>query len=102
MSRLAPLAGRPALCALVLALVATGCAAGQGDPIADALAAAGGRPGWTLVGEAQTFDSQSIYNLVNGQADSYFAYGFEQVGAASYQNEEGTIVRIEVWELSFT
>jgi hypothetical protein len=54
---------------------------------------------WTLSGE-EVFDSENIYDLVNGQADAFFAYGFEQVTVRNYENEGGTMLSVEVWQLA--
>jgi hypothetical protein len=37
---------------------------------------------------------------VNGQADAFFAYGFEQVSVQDYENAEGAMVSVEVWQLA--
>jgi len=55
--------------------------------------------GWELVSEATTFNSESLYSLVNGQAESYFAYGFKQVAVQGYENAERARLSVEIWEL---
>ncbi len=62
-------------------------------PGADAFA------GWTPGAEVEVFDSENIYELVNGQADAFFAYGFEQVAVQSYENADN-LLRIEIWQLA--
>jgi hypothetical protein len=37
---------------------------------------------------------------VNGQAESFFVYGFEQVAVQNYENAEGVVLRITVWRLA--
>jgi len=61
---------------------------------------AGTLPGWTPTGEAEVFDRENIYDLVNGQAEAFFAYGFEQVAVQSYENTGGAVLRVEVWQLA--
>ena len=56
-------------------------------------------PGWMPVGDAQTFSAENLYDLVDGQADAFFAYGFEQVAVRSYEDADGAILRLEVWQL---
>ena len=46
---------------------------------------------WTSDGEIQLFDAETIYDLVNGQADAFFAYGFEQVAVQNYESDAGTL-----------
>jgi len=56
-------------------------------------------PGWTLAGDLQVFDAQNLYSLVNGQADSFYAYGFEQVAVQTYADAGGATLRVEVWQM---
>jgi hypothetical protein len=56
--------------------------------------------GWTTDGEIETFGQENIYDLVNGQADAFFAYGFEQVMVQNYENTDGTVLSIEIWQLA--
>jgi len=48
----------------------------------------------------EIFDRENIYDLVNGQAEAFFAYGFEQVAVRGYGNAEGAVLSIEVWQLA--
>lgn len=63
-------------------------------PKADALA------GWQPLTEAAAYHRDNLYNLVDGQAESFFAYGFEQVVTRRYQNAEGIFVNVEIWQLA--
>jgi hypothetical protein len=51
------------------------------------------------VGEVQVFDEQNLYSLVNGQADAFFAYAFEEVAVGTYGDEQGSSLRVEIWQL---
>jgi hypothetical protein len=66
----------------------------SGFPDADAF------PGWTTGGEIEAFEQENIYDLVNGQADAFFAYGFEQVMVQDYENADGIVLSIEIWQLA--
>ena len=55
---------------------------------------------WEAAGDAIVFDSDSLYDLVNGQAESFFAYGFEQVTVQDYENTENARLSVEIWELA--
>lgn len=57
-------------------------------------------PDWLPTGKVKVFDRDNIYDLVNGQADAFFAYGFEQVVVQSYENAEGVALRVEIWQLA--
>ncbi len=56
--------------------------------------------GWQAVDEPQFFKEETLYNLVNGQADAFFAYGFEQVAVRNYQDEAGQTLRLAVWQVA--
>jgi hypothetical protein len=56
--------------------------------------------GWTIFEKAQTYGPDNLFNLVDGQADGFFVYNFEQVAAQRYQNADGTLLNIEVWRLA--
>jgi hypothetical protein len=55
-------------------------------------------PGWTPTGEIQVYDSENLFDLVNGQAEVFFAYTYEQTTVQQYQDAAGTIITIEVWQ----
>jgi hypothetical protein len=57
-------------------------------------------PGWTCDDEAETFDSETIFNLVDGQADFFFVYGFEQVAVRRCTNSDGILLDIQIWQLA--
>ena len=82
--------------AALLLLVACGAGAPQAP---DLFPAAQAIPGWSVSEEVTTFDHETIYSLVNGQADAFFAYGFERVGAQSYTNADGAVLRMLVWQV---
>ncbi|MBN1978010.1 MAG: hypothetical protein JW918_11480 [Anaerolineae bacterium] len=70
------------------------------SPLTDAFPGADAVPGWTLDGDLEVFDSETIFGLVNGQADFFFAYGFEQVAVRRYKNAEGVVLDIHIWQLA--
>ncbi len=57
-------------------------------------------PGWSIALEFKTYDRTNLFNLVDGQAESFFAYGFEQVAVQRYKNSDGTLLNVEVWQLA--
>ena len=85
--------------AVALALFVTGCAGGR-DGTSDLLPASDVVPGWSRQGPLDTFDSKNLFDLVDGQAESYFAYGFEQVVVARYSGQGGGQVRVELYRLA--
>jgi len=80
-----------ALGLLVFALLLSGC---KSEPTPVAV------PGWTSAGDGRTYDSETIFRLVNGQADAFFAYGFERVSVRDYEDAEGALLSVEIWQLA--
>jgi len=84
---------------LLLALVSAGC--GDKSPsLTSIFPGANVVGGWLGASEVHTYNRETIFDLVDGQADAFFAYGFEQVAVRSYQNTSGTVLRIEAWQLA--
>jgi hypothetical protein len=69
------------------------------DEVSSALAGADEMSDWAPVGDLQRFRSENLYDLVDGQADAFFAYGFEQVAVETFENGSGGTVRVEVWQV---
>jgi hypothetical protein len=84
---------------LLLALLLAACGSRTPTP-AELLPGEGDLPAWTPVAETRVYDRETLYDLVDGQADFYFAYGFEQVAARHYENATGTILDVQVWQLA--
>jgi hypothetical protein len=84
---------------LILLLSLVGCGASEGA-LSDAFPAVGDAPGWTPEGDVRTFDEETLFNLVNGQADVFFAYGFERVAVRRYVSADEAAVHVEVWQLA--
>jgi hypothetical protein len=57
-------------------------------------------PGWGAPDAIVTYGRENLFNLVDGQADAFFAYGFEQVAVQRYQNAAGTRLNVEIWQLA--
>ena len=92
---------------LLLALLAAGCSVLSSSKdgrrsvsLTDALPGADAIPGWTPAGKVQVFDAENLYDLVDGQADAFFAYAFEQAAVNDYDNAEGAGLRVEVWQVA--
>ncbi len=89
-------------CCLLIGWLLVACS--QGEPTVTSQSGAfpdvDAFPGWTTGGEIETFGQENIYDLVDGQADAFFAYGFEQVMVQDYENTDGTVLSIEIWQLA--
>jgi hypothetical protein len=69
-------------------------------PLDDLFPSDGSISGWDAPDAALTYERDNLYNLVDGQADAFFAYGFEQVAVRRYQNAAGARLNVEVWQLA--
>jgi hypothetical protein len=72
----------------------------DGSALPDVFPTADAVPGWAPAGTVRTYDVETIYALVDGQADAFFAYGFEQVAVQDYENAEGVVLSVEIWQLA--
>jgi hypothetical protein len=92
-------AGRGMLCLAILALVVIACV-DRTVELPDTLPTAEELAGWERVGEIEVYDGDSLYALVNGEADSFFAFGFEEVAVGRYAGPGEAMVEVEVWRLA--
>jgi hypothetical protein len=56
-------------------------------------------PGWAISQGRTSYNRDNLYNLVDGQAESFFAYGFEEVAVQRYGKGE-TRLNLEIWRLA--
>ncbi len=52
--------------------------------------------GWRIKGSPQTFNKENLFEHINGQADLFFQYGFEQSAFAAYEGKDRDKDRIDV------
>jgi hypothetical protein len=73
-----------------------------GKPAApiDFFPGAGAVPNWTPVGEARVYNRDNLFDMVDGQADGFFVYGFQQVAAQRYQDAAGAALEVDIWQVS--
>ena len=55
--------------------------------------------GWTPSGEPQHYVGEDLYAYIDGGAEIYQEYGFEQVLAQDYKNAAGKILTLELYEM---
>jgi len=53
--------------------------------------------GWKQSGGILTFSPRKLYNYINGAADLYLTYDFQELKVAEYQNEKKASVTVEVY-----
>jgi hypothetical protein len=54
-------------------------------------------PGWQPDGDAKRYDSETLFDFMNGAADLYFTYGFESLTVGQYIDNEGRSLQVEVY-----
>jgi hypothetical protein len=55
--------------------------------------------GWTLDGEPQTAEGVALFELINGGAEEYVKEGFRRAVMATYRNNEGKRINLEIYEM---
>jgi hypothetical protein len=57
--------------------------------------------GWTRSGKADFFDKNTLFNLVDGEAEAYFPYGFKGAVSATYTQggDKGKEANVELYEM---
>ncbi|MBM4307249.1 MAG: hypothetical protein FJ115_10570 [Deltaproteobacteria bacterium] len=53
--------------------------------------------GWKQSGEVDTFNPKNLYEYINGAADLYLTYDFEELKVVEYQNEKKASVTVDVY-----
>ena len=53
--------------------------------------------GWKQSGDIQTFSPKDLFEYINGAADLYLSYDFQELKVAEYQNEKKASVTIEMY-----
>jgi hypothetical protein len=86
--------------ALALVLLAAGCTLGTTTATVPTPVGAPIPEGWARAESEHVYDRETIYELVNGQADAYFAYNFEQVAVRTYEHGNGDSVEAEIWRVA--
>ncbi len=55
--------------------------------------------GWKLDGEPQTAEGIGLFELINGGAEEYVKEGFKRAVMATYRNNEGKLVNLDIFEM---
>ena len=53
--------------------------------------------GWTRDGEAQIFTPETLFEYIDGAADAYLGYEFEELATAAYNGENKRSITVEVY-----
>lgn len=54
-------------------------------------------PGWTILPDSTTHTPDNLYDIIDGAADVYLSYGFQDLRTCSYRNTAGSEVRLEIY-----
>ena len=55
--------------------------------------------GWKLDGEPQTAEGIRLFELINGGAEEYMKEGFSRAVIATYRNNEGKRINLDIYEM---
>jgi hypothetical protein len=55
---------------------------------------------WKVSVPEQSYGADNLFSLVDGQADSFLAYNFEKVTTERYENNDGVLLTVEVWQVA--
>jgi hypothetical protein len=58
-----------------------------------------GLEGWKLDGEPQTAEGIGLFELINGGAEEYVREGFRRAVMATYRNNAGKRINLEIYEM---
>ena len=53
--------------------------------------------GWELDGKPQIFSPETLFDYINGAADLYLSYAFQELSVAEYKGEKKARVTVEVY-----
>jgi hypothetical protein len=56
--------------------------------------------GWDIEDSARIFAGEELFTLIDGGADIYLEYGFQQVAAVKYRNNLENSIKLEIYEMS--
>ena len=86
--------------AIILGIVLVTACARLAEPTpAEFFPRSGDVPGWRPSGETQTYNRENLFDYMDGEAEMYFVYGFQEMRMQEYANQEGTPVRVEIYRL---
>ena len=75
------------ICVLVLTLSVPGPVFAADSSITNVLPARGFAEDWVMDGKATLYTKDTLFDHINGEAELYFPYGFEELATATYINE---------------
>ena len=55
-------------------------------------------PGWKMSSDILTFDTENLFEYINGAADSYIDFDFQKLQVAEYSGEKQSYIMVEIYE----
>jgi len=83
---------------VLLFLVMMGCTGGGGDELKGFLPSSDDVQGITKVGRSQVYTGQKLFDYMNGGAELFYEYGFEQACVQRYQSPPGEVT-VEIYQM---
>ncbi len=99
----APAAGAPAAStppAPTNASASTNTAAPNYPPLDSYFPASNSIGAYAAPQPPRTFLHDNLFDFVDGQADTYFAYNFQQLAVQSYMNSDNQALHVEIWQFA--
>jgi hypothetical protein len=90
----------PAVAIGTLVLATCGGPGPRDASIADLVPVAGEVEEWAPITEAQIFESEELFELINGGAEIYHEFGFRQALAQDFTGPEQRLIALEVFEMN--
>ena len=82
-----------------LALAACGGPEPREASITDLAPVTGEVEGWAPIAEAQVFEGEDLFELINGGAEIYHEFGFRQALAQDFTGPDQRLIALEVFEM---
>lgn len=86
------------VCSACLLLLTLGCGGGVDESAAPPGVTFPEIAGWEPAGEIQVFDSETLYDYINGAADAYLSYGFEQLRVRDMESGD-LVVTVSIYDM---
>ena len=84
------------LCVFVLTISAPGFVFAVEDSIKNILPTPGFAPDWVIKERVVLYNSDTLFDHINGEAELYFPYGFDMLATATYLNKKNPDVWVVV------
>jgi len=55
--------------------------------------------GWQVKDSIEVYEAESLFSYINGGADVYLEYGFDEVGSCNYINENEETIHAEIYRM---